>query len=300
MAKVTIHTTTFNRGYIIGQAYTSLCAQTCKDFEWVISDDGSTDDTESLITSWQKLDNGFPIVYSKCPHIGFPRALNDGMAHAHTNWFLMLDSDDYLVPEAVEKVCAWIDEIVDMDKMVGVGFCRCYPDGRYMKDQQPIIDKNVGYVDASNIERQKYNLNMDCCEVYRLDILRKYPFQYWETEQYAPPSLNMNQMALDGWKLRWHPDKLYVCEYLPDGLTKSNIKVKRNPMGYAMMYNQKLLFESGLKRKCYNAIQMTALCMAAGNMSYLKETNSKWITVLTFLGGLVWGIRRIVQFRKME
>lgn len=297
---ITIHSTTFNRGYIIGKAYESLCRQTCKDFEWIISDDGSTDNTEELVKSWQQKDNGFPIIYSKLSHVGFPRALNDGVSKSNTDWFLMLDSDDYLVPEAIEKVCEWIREIENEEKIVGVGFCRCYPDGRYMKDQLPIIDEGKGYVDAKNTERAKYHLDMDCCEVYRVAILRQFPFQCWPTEQYAPPSLNMNAMAFAGWKVRWHPDKLYICEYLPDGISRNNIKVKRNPMGYAMMYNQFLLIHQSFKKRCEDAIQMTALTIAAGNLSYLRNSNAMGITILTLFVGIVWGIRRIIQFRKMK
>ena len=59
--KLTIHTATYNRAYILPQAYESLKAQTCKDFEWIITDDGSTDGTDELIRSWQMEDNGFPM-----------------------------------------------------------------------------------------------------------------------------------------------------------------------------------------------------------------------------------------------
>lgn len=49
---ITVFTPTYNRAYIINKLYTSLCLQTCQDFEWLIVDDGSTDTTESLITSF--------------------------------------------------------------------------------------------------------------------------------------------------------------------------------------------------------------------------------------------------------
>lgn len=65
MAILTIHTATYNRGYILGQAYESLRSQTNKDFEWIITDDGSTDNTEELVRSWMNEDNGFPIIYNK-------------------------------------------------------------------------------------------------------------------------------------------------------------------------------------------------------------------------------------------
>ncbi len=300
MAILTIHTASYNRAYILGKAYESLKAQTCKDFEWIISDDGSSDNTEELVKSWQQENNGFEIIYSKLPHVGFPRALNDGIRLSNTEWFMMLDSDDYLMPETVETLIPWLEEIKELDKMAGIGVTRCYPDGSFMKNQVPMIDPKLGYVDASNSDRAKYKLNMDCFEVNRTKLLRKYPFQYWPTEEYAPPALNYNAMSLDGWKWRWRIGKLYICEYLQDGLTKSNKKVKNNPMGYAMMYNQDLLRFKSFKAQCYNAIQMTALCTYAGHLDYLKKSNAPLATALTLPIGLIWGIRRKIQFAKIK
>ena len=91
MAFLTIHTATYNRAYILGKAYESLRAQTCKDFEWIITDDGSTDDTKELVQSWMDKDNGFEIVYNPLPHVGIPRALNSGVSLSRTNWFMMLE-----------------------------------------------------------------------------------------------------------------------------------------------------------------------------------------------------------------
>ncbi len=296
MATITIHTATFNRAYILGKAYQSLINQTCKDFEWIITDDGSEDNTEELIKSWQLKDNGFDIIYSKLPHVGFPRALNDGIRLSRTKWFMMLDSDDYLLPHTIETILPWIREIASIDKMAGIGVTRCYPDGRYMKDQEPIINPQTGYIDATNSDRALYNLNMDCFEVNRTDLLRKYPFQYWPTEEYAPPALNYNAMSLDGYKWRWRAEKLYICEYQQDGLTRNNNKVKNNPMGYAMMYNQDLLRFRNFKLRCHNAIQMTALSIYAGHWEYLKQSNDKVATLLTLPIGIIWGFRRKHQF----
>ena len=161
MPTITIHTASYNRAYILGKAYESLREQTCKDFEWIISDDGSSDNTEELVKGWQKEDNGFEIIYSKLPHVGFPRALNDGIRLSNTDWFMMLDSDDYLMPETIETIIPWIKEVEGMDMMAGIGVTRCFPDGKFMKNKMPKIDADLGYIDASNSDRAKYNLNMD-------------------------------------------------------------------------------------------------------------------------------------------
>lgn len=299
MSRISILTATYNRQHTLGKVHRSLLAQTCKDFEWVISDDGSTDNTEGLVRSWQKLDYGFDIIYSKLPHVGFPRALNNGVNHSRTPWIMMLDSDDYLLPQTIETLLPWLDEIEGMEKMAGIGITRTHPDGSFMKEQTPLVNPELGYVDATNSDRAKYNLDMDCFEVIRTSLFKEYPFQYWPTEEYAPPALNYNAMALDGWKIRWRTGHFYICEYLSDGLTKSNNKVKRNPMGYAMMYNQDLLRFPDFKSRCKNAIQMTALCTAAGHWGYLLKSNAPLVTALTLPMGIIWGIRRKLQFAKM-
>lgn len=299
MSQITIHTATYNRAYILDKAYESLRAQTCKDFEWIISDDGSTDNTEELVRHWMSIDNGFPIVYYKLSHVGIPRALNNGVNHASTDWFMMLDSDDYLLPNAVEKVICWLEEIKNNSVFAGIGFARCYPNGDYMKPQKPTIDPKSGFIDASHIDRYKYHLDMDMCEVHRTELFRKYPFQFWETEKYAPEQLPFYEMALAGYKMRWYDEKLYICDYLQDGQTKDNRLVKNNPMGFAMMYNQNLKCFGGFLKKSYNAIQMIALSFYAGHLSYLKQSNAKLITALVLPIGIIWGIRRCMQFRNL-
>ena len=298
--KLTIHTATYNRAYILDKAYDSLKMQTNKNFEWIITDDGSTDETEKLVKSWMNNDNGFSIIYNKLEHVGIPRALNFGVQQSSTEWFMMLDSDDYILPNTVELVLKWLKEIKDETKIAGIGFARCFPNGEYMKNQIPQIDKKKGFLDASHIERKKYNLDMDMCEVHRTELFRKYPFQVWPDEKYAPEQLNFYQMALDGWKMRWRAEKLYICEYLPDGQTKDDRLVKNNPMGFAMMYNQNLLIHKKIKEKCRDAIQMIALTCYAKNYKYLKNSNNKMLTIVLMPVGLLLSQRRKHQYKKYD
>lgn len=301
MAKLTIHTATYNRAYILGKAYESLRQQICKDFEWIITDDGSDDGTDKLVNEWMnKEDNGFDIIYNKLPHVGIPRALNFGVKRSNTDWFMMLDSDDYIKPNTVELVLRWIPQIQDDASFAGIGFAKCFPNGEYMKKQTPKIDENVGYVDAKHTERRLYNLNMDMCEVHRVSVLKDYPFQYWEDEKYAPEQLNFYQMALDGLKLRWRAEKLYICDYLPDGQTKDDHLVKNNPMGFAMMYNQNILLADTLKEKCINTIRMTALAIYAGHIGYINKCNDRILAILTLPAGLALALRRTVQYKKLN
>lgn len=300
MTKLTIHTATYNRAFILEQAYISLKKQTVKDFEWIITDDGSIDNTEELVAGWLNADNGFPIIYNKLEHVGIPRALNFGVNQANTEWFMMLDSDDYILPETVSCVIKWLSEIEDDSSFAGIGFARCHPDGTYMKPQTPIISKEKGYVDATHLERQKFNLDMDMCEVHRTRLFKEYPFKVWPDEKFAPEQLSLYEIALAGYKLRWRAEKLYICDYLEGGLTKDNKIVKKNPMGYAMMFNQNMIFQRGFKTNFRNAAQMTALCYYSKNMKYLAKSNNMFYTLISFPAGIILGIRRAKQFSKFN
>ena len=300
MEKITVHTATYNRAYILEKAYESLCSQTCKEFEWIITDDGSTDGTEELVQSWKKKNNGFRIIYNKLEHVGIPRALNSGVNLAHTEWFMMLDSDDWIKPETVALIQKWLDEIRENKSYIGIGFMKCHPDGTNMKEQEPLIDPSIGYVDAANIERKVYHLDMDMAEVTRISLLKQFPFQCWPSEKYAPEQLNYNQMAMAGYKYRWHSEKLYICDYLPDGQTKDDRIVKNNPMGFAMMHNQNMLLTSSFKEKCRCAMQMTALSICGGYPTYIKESNCIPATILTLPLGVALSVRRKRQFAAMD
>ncbi len=295
----TVFTPTYNRAYILPKLYESLCAQTNKNFEWLIVDDGSTDDTEKLVVSWQKNKNGFEIGYIKKENGGKPRAINEGVARARGEYFFMVDSDDYLLPDAVEKMTRWIAEIQGCKEFIGVGAARGYPDGTYLKGVPPTVNE-AGFVDATNLERNLYNLDADMCEAYRTEIFRQFPMAEWPGEKFAPEQIALNEIALAGYKLRWHADIIYVCDYLEDGLTKGSRKLeKNNPMGYAMMYNHMLRYGYDPKKKFRCAYQAIALALYGGHPEYLLQMNSKGYVLLALPFGLALAVRRAIQFRKV-
>ena len=141
---------------------------------------------------------------------------------------------------------------------------------------------------------------MDMVEVTRISLLKKYPFQCWETEKFAPEQLNYNEIALAGYKYRWRNEKLYYCDYLPDGLTQNMQIVKNNPMGFAMMHNQNMLIQKGFKANFRSAAYMIALVYYAKEWKYLKESNNKVVSTLALPLGIVLGKRRKKQFAQLD
>lgn len=299
MPRFTVFTPTYNRAYILLVLYKSLCAQTCKDFEWLIVDDGSTDDTEALVASWIQVNNGFPISYFKKENGGKPRAINYGIQQANGRYFILMDSDDYLTPDAIEKFDGWVDEIDQDTSFIGVGAARGYPDGTYIKGTAPRVNAQ-GYVDATNLQRSQFDLDADMVEAYKTDIFKKFPMAEWPGEKFAPEQIALNEIALAGLRLRWHQDIIYICDYLPDGLTMgSNRLVKNNPMGYAMMYNHKLLYPIPVKEKFHAACQHIALSIYGRHPSYIWKTNHLGYTIPALPFGLLLALRRRKQYKNI-
>src|SRR4051794_24520469 len=98
----TVFTSTRNRAHTLERPFHSLKAQTFRDFEWLIIDNGSTDGTRELVERFQS-EADFPIRYLWQEDAGKHGSLNRGIELAEGELFLILDSDDGCVPEALER-----------------------------------------------------------------------------------------------------------------------------------------------------------------------------------------------------
>lgn len=101
MKTITVFTPAYNRAHTLRRAFNSLKAQTCKDFEWLIIDDGSTDGTSELVERLQE-EADFPIRYYWKENGGRHTAVNYSYQFLQTKYVVTLDSDDELTPNAVE------------------------------------------------------------------------------------------------------------------------------------------------------------------------------------------------------
>lgn len=222
---ITVFTPIYNRAYCIEKLYESLKRQTYKNFEWIVIDDGSTDDAAQVFDRWIQEENDFDIIYAKVKNGGKMRAVNKGVKLATAPAFFIVDSDDFLTDDALENISTWFKEIEDDNGFAGVSGLKKFKtiDAKYDFD----------YVDATNLERRKYNLIIDMAECYKTDILKKYPALEIESEKYIPPSLMWNSIAKDGYKLRWNNKVIYIAEYRADGLSANGMdKYIRNPIGW--------------------------------------------------------------------
>ncbi len=232
---ITIFTPTYNRAYIIGKLYDSLKSQTVKDFEWLVINDGGSDDTSGLFARFMSEDNGFDIVYREIPNGGKHRAINKAVRLARGEAFFTVDSDDWLLPDAVEKAISWFGTIADLPGYAAVsglkGYAKDDPIGGYGTFEGE-------YVDATYLERDKYNLMYDKAEVYKTEVLKNYPFPEFEGENFITEATVWNMIGRDGLKIRWYNEVISLGEYLEDGLTRNaNNRILANPLGYACHLN---------------------------------------------------------------
>lgn len=230
---VTIFTPAYNRAALLPRLYKSLVNQTNYMFEWLIVDDASTDNTEEIIGEILNKENAFSIRYYKKEHGGKHRAINYALDLALGDYFFIVDSDDYLKQNAVELITKWISEIDVNDKIVGVAGLRVLPSGEPTSGK-PKFDGKL-YVEASNFERKKYNLEGDQAEVFRTSVLKKNKFPDFENENFLEEAVVWNRLAELGYIVRWYSVPIYCCEYLEGGLTKTRTRwrILENFYGYA-------------------------------------------------------------------
>ena len=114
--KITVFTPTYNRAYILKNLYESLMRQTVQKFEWLIVDDGSTDETADLVATWQK-ENKISIRYLKQRNGGKQRAHNKGVEECKTELFVCVDSDDYIAECSIESILKTWKNMINDDKL---------------------------------------------------------------------------------------------------------------------------------------------------------------------------------------
>lgn len=228
---ITIFTPVYNRSYMIKNLYKSLLRQTCFSFEWLIIDDGSTDDLRGLVGQWQEKNLPFPIIYHYMENGGKHRAINIGAGMAKGDIFFIVDSDDFLADDAVEFVEKEFCKIADDKSIVGVSGLMCsYTDGSVIGGVPLFQD----YVDATNLERERYGLAGDKTCAYRTWIWKDYPLPEFEGENFLGEGIVHNKIADCGFKVRWFNRVLAYAEYIEDGLTKNIFEKRRdNPLGWA-------------------------------------------------------------------
>lgn len=236
---ITVFTPTYNRKELLKRCYDSLLKQEYRDFEWLIVDDGSEDDTKSEVDAWIK-EGKIRIRYYYKENGGKMRAHNMGASLAEGELFVCLDSDDYLTNDALRLLEEAYQEAVasseDSDKIGGVVAHK----GR--SATRLLGEKGFGKVKTSTL----YGLYLsgfsgETTLMYRTDILRRFPFPEIEGEKYVPEDYIYDK--IDSVCVLAVLDRIVtVCEIVDNGYTDSVKRLrKNNPRAWQMYFEQRAL-----------------------------------------------------------
>ncbi|WP_291073123.1 glycosyltransferase family 2 protein [Empedobacter sp. UBA5987] len=230
---VSIFTPTYNRAELLSRLYDSLVKQTNQNFEWVIVDDGSIDNTSEVVKKFIS-EQKIQINYYKQKNSGKHIAINKGVEMARGELFFIVDSDDYILQHAVDFIVNQYQEIKDAPSVGGLSARRGYN-----------INQAIGSDNFSNFMitdvftfRYKHNIQGDMAEVVKTSVLKEFPFPKINEERFCPESLIWNRIGLK-YKFLWLPDIIYIGEYLEGGLTDNIFKIrKKSPDSTILFYKE--------------------------------------------------------------
>lgn len=235
--KITVFTPTYNRAYIIENLYRSLQRQHFQNFEWLVVDDGSADQTQELFEKWMGEENSFPIRYYKKENGGKCSAINRGLELAQGELFFTVDSDDYLTNDALEKIVHWEAEL-PKDR------CYCGLAGNLGTGPDATPNKRFDGVFFEGSALDRYGaVDGERAMVFYTEIHRKYLYPVFSGEKFMTEAVTWNRMANDGYQMRFYNDIIWVYEYKEDGLTHAGEQLFwDNPQGYGLFLRDKAKF----------------------------------------------------------
>lgn len=220
---------TYNRASTLPRALESVRKQSVQDLELVVVDDGSTDDTEQLVRDFAAL-VPFPVRYTWQPNQGKHAAHNTALTLLRGHLTVILDSDDLLVPDALERLQRHWEAIPDeqREQFLGVkGLCKLI-DGAVMGHEFP-----KAWIDADDLTiRAKWRLGGDKVGAVRTEILQDNPYPVTPGERHLRPSYLWKRLA-HRYRVRFINEIIQECEHQPGGLSSDRFRLRmRNPNSY--------------------------------------------------------------------
>lgn len=246
---ITVFTPTYNRAHLLPRLYESLKSQTFHDFEWLIVDDGSIDDTEIVVQNFLK-EGILNIRYVYQSNCGKHCAINRGVKEAGCELFFIVDSDDSITKDSLEKISLQWNSVKSDSSFSGVCGYMANHDGTmiYSGNKKDILD-------CTSLElRYKYNVKGDMAEVFRTDVLKEFPFPEIYGERFCPEALVWNRIS-QKYKLRVFNSVIYYRDYLPGGLTDKIVSIRMNsPIASVTHYKELNSYKVPVKEKIKAAI----------------------------------------------
>ncbi|MDE6352526.1 MAG: glycosyltransferase family 2 protein [Muribaculaceae bacterium] len=233
---ISIVTPTYNRALLLSRLYESLKAQSCHDFEWIIVDDGSTDNTTETVKRFID-ENSIPVTLLYQPNGGKHTATNLALPYCSKEWTCIVDSDDWLTPNAVEILSKQARQI-DTKTICGISALKATSENKTIGKHPEIKVVDLPFFDYYF----KLNFRGDRLLMFRTELMKQHPFPVFENEKFIPEGV-VWQSITKGKLVRFINSKLNICEYQPNGLTAQyRALMENNPVGNALYY--KILSEN--------------------------------------------------------
>ena len=283
MAKtLTIFTPAYNRAYTLHLGYEALLRQTSKDFEWLIIDDGSSDNTRELVESWIA-ENKIPIRYHYQENQGMHGAHNTAYRLINTELNTCIDSDDYMPDDAVEKIIAFWKKYGSKQVAGIVGLDADF-DGKLIGT--PFKENNVP-IRLSHFYNQ--GGKGDKKYVYRSDIICNYPeYPIFQGEKYVSLGYKYELIEQDYPVLAMN-EVLVNVEYRPDGSSMNMFRQYiKNPQGFAFIRKSSMQLAPTAKRRFMEAIHYVSSSLILKNKRFLQESPRKLLTLCAIPFGIAW------------
>lgn len=280
MKTLTIFTPAYNRAHTLLRTYKSLCNQTNKDFEWLIIDDGSTDNTADIVKKW--ITNAdFKIKYIYQENQGMHGAHNTAYDNIETELNTCIDSDDYMPDNAVESIITFWNKNRD-NKYAGFIGLDQREDGSIIGTNFPIDLKETTLQDFY-AQGGKGDKKL----VYRTEIIKQYPkYPIFEGERYV--GLAYKYMLIDqDYKLLTLNKPLVIVDYQEDG--SSNMMWKQywnNPKGFAFFRKTEMVVAPSFKRRFISCVHYVSSSIISKNRHFLSESPKKILTLLATFPGV--------------
>ncbi|MDR1895907.1 MAG: glycosyltransferase family 2 protein [Prevotellaceae bacterium] len=278
---LTVFTPAYNRAYLLPQCYESLVRQTCKDFKWLVIDDGSTDNTKELVAGWIN-DGQIPIEYFHQKNQGMHGAHNAAYRLIETELNTCIDSDDYMPDDAVEKIVSFWKE-KGGEKYAGLVGLDVTKNGKVIGTKFPDNSKETtlsGFYACGGHGDKKL--------VYRTEVINSYPeYPIFEGERFVP--LDYKYLLADqDYKLLTLNEPLVVVEYMQDGSTKNIFRqYRKNPKGFAFSRLSRIQYGTTFKERFKNAIHLVSSAIFIGDYKWLLKTKRPMLILLAVPCGIL-------------
>lgn len=291
---LTIFTPLYNRKSTLKRTYESLKRQTCKDFEWLIIDDGSTDNPFEEIEKWQHEDNGFVIRYIYKENGGMHTAHNVAYENITTELNTCIDSDDYMPDNAVELIVNCWNQCRDKGYAGIIAL-------DYADSTKNVIGKELPY-DRESISLSDYYYQGgegDKKLIYRTDIINQTPpYPVFEGEKYV--SLAYKYQIIDQtYEMKILNANVCFVEYQLDGSSTNMYRqYMNNPRGFAFWRTEQMKYSRSISQKYWACIHYSSSSLICNNRRFIKESPCKLLTVLAIPFGFVLTILIRIKSKK--